>query len=187
MKLKESCSLEQKLWPPSIQFSSVAQSCPTLCNPVDCSLPGSSVHEILQARTLEWVAISFSRGSSLSRDWTLVSRIAGRHFNLSATREAQQGPSSQSYGFSSSHVWMWELDYKELWAPKKWCFWTVVLEKTLESPLECKEIQAVHPKVDQSWLFLGRTDIEAETPILWPLDAKNWLIGKNPDTGKDWR
>ena len=98
-----------------------------------------------------------------------------------------QGPSSQSYGFFSSHVWMWELEYKESWAPKNWWFWTVVLEKTLESPLDCKEIQPVHPKGNQSWVFIGRTDVEAETPILWPLDAKNWLIWKDPDAGKDWR
>ena len=99
---------------------------------------------------------------------------------------ANKGPSSQSYDFSSSHVWMWELDYKEIWAPKNWCFWTVVLEKTLESPLDWKEIQSVHPKGDQSWVFIGRTDVEAETPILWPLDVKSWLIGKDPDAGKDW-
>ena len=88
--------------------------------------------------------------------------------------------------FSSGHVWMWELDYKESWAPKNWCFWTVVLEKTLESPLDCKEIQPVHPKRDQSWVFIGRTDAEAETPILWPPDAERWLIWKDPDAGKDW-
>ena len=100
---------------------------------------------------------------------------------------ANKGPPSQSYGFSSSHVWMWELDYKESWALKNWCFWTVVLEKTLESPLDCKEIKAVNPKGNQSWIFIGRTDVEAETPILWPPDAKNWLIKKDPDAGKDWR
>jgi len=83
--------------------------------------------------------------------------------------------------------WMWELDSKESWAPKTWCFWTVVLEKTLESPLDCKEIQPVHLKGDQSWIFIGRTDAEAETPILWPPDVKNWFIGKDPDAGKDWR
>ena len=99
---------------------------------------------------------------------------------------ANKGPSSQSYGFSSSHVWIWELDYKESWMPKNWCFWTVVLEKTLESPLDCKEIQLVHPKGDQSWVFIGRTDAKAETSILWPPDAKNWLIWKDPDAGKDW-
>ena len=92
-----------------------------------------------------------------------------------------------SKGFSSSHVWMWELDYKESWAQKNWCFWTVVLEKTLESPFDCKEIPPVHPKGDQSWVFIGRTDIEAETPILWPPHAKSWLIGKDPDAWKDWR
>ena len=97
-----------------------------------------------------------------------------------------KGPSSQSYGFSSSHVWMWELDYKESWAPKYWCFWTVVLEKTLESPLDCKEIQPVHPKGNQSRIFIGRTDAEAETPILCTPDVKNWLIGKDSDTGRDW-
>ena len=100
---------------------------------------------------------------------------------------ANQDPSSQSYSFSSSHVCMWELDYKESWAPKNWCFWTVVLEKTFECPLGCKEIQPVHPKGNQSWIFIGRTDAEVETPILWPPDLKNWLTGKDPDAGKDWR
>ena len=99
---------------------------------------------------------------------------------------ANEGPSSQSYGFSSSHVWMWELDYKESWAPKNWCFWNVVLEKTLESPLDCKEIQPVQSKGDQSWMFIGRTDVEAENPILWPPEMKSWLIWKGADTGKDW-
>ena len=98
----------------------------------------------------------------------------------------QKGSSSQGYGFSSGHVWMWELDYKESWALKNWCFWTVVLEKTLESPLDCKEIQPIHPKRDQSWVFVGRTDVETESPIFWPLDAKSWLIWKDPDAGKDW-
>ena len=93
---------------------------------------------------------------------------------------------SQGYDFSNGHVWMWELDDKESWAPKNWCFWTMVLEKTLESPLDCKEIQPVHPKGDQSWVFIGRTDAKAETPILWPPDAKSWLIGKDPDAGRDW-
>ena len=97
-----------------------------------------------------------------------------------------KGPSGQGYGFSSSHLWMWELDYKESWVPKNWCFWTAVLEKTLESPLDCKKIQPVHPKGDQSWVFIGRTDVEAETPILWPTYVKSWLIGKDPDAWKDW-
>ena len=100
---------------------------------------------------------------------------------------ANKGRSSQIYVFSSSHVWMWELDYKESWALKNWCFWTVVLEKTLESPLDCKEIQPVHPKGNQFWIFIGRTDAEAEALILWPPDANNWLIWKDPDAGKDWR
>ena len=92
---------------------------------------------------------------------------------------ANKGPSSQSYGFSRSHAWMWELDYKESWALKNWCLWTVVLEKTLESPLDCKEIKPVHSKRNQSWIFIGRTDAKAEIPILWPLNAKNWLIWKD--------
>ena len=100
---------------------------------------------------------------------------------------ASKGPSSQSYDFPSSHVWMWELDYKERWALKNWCFWTMVLEKTLESSLDCKEIQPVHPKGNQYWIFFGRTDTEAAAPILWPPDAKNWLTGKDPDAGKHWR
>ena len=100
---------------------------------------------------------------------------------------ANKGPSSQSYDSSSGHVWIWELDYKEGWAPKNWCFWTVVLEKTLASSLDCKEIQPVHPKRNQFWILTGRTDAEAETPILWPCDEKNWFIRKDPDAGKDWR
>ena len=99
---------------------------------------------------------------------------------------ANKGPSSQGYGFSSAHVWMWEFDGEENWVPKNWCFWTVVLEKTLQSPLDCKEIQPVHPKGDQSWVFIRRTDDEAEMPILWPPHVKSWLIGKDPDAGRDW-
>ena len=98
---------------------------------------------------------------------------------------ANKGLSSQSYGFSNTHVWVWELDYKESWAPKNWCFWTVVLEKTLENPLDCKEIPPGNPKGNQFWIFIGRAD--AEAPILWPPDAKNGLIWKDPDAGKDWR
>ena len=100
---------------------------------------------------------------------------------------ANKGPSSQSCGFSSGHVWMGELDHKESWAPKNRCFWSVVLEKTLESPLDCKEIKAVNPKGNQSRIFIVRTDAKSETPILWPPDMKNWFIGKYPDAGKDWR
>ena len=110
-----------------------------------------------------------------------------QHIKKQKHHFVNKGPSSQGYGFSSGHVWMWELDYKESWAPKNWCFWTVMLEKTLESPLDCKEILPVHPKGNQFWIFIGRTDAEAEASILWPPDAKNWIIGKDPDAGKDWR
>ena len=99
---------------------------------------------------------------------------------------AQKGLSSQGYGFSSGRVWMCELDCEESWALKNWYFWTMVLEKTLESPLDCKEIQPVHSRGDQSWLFTGRTDVEAETPIFWPPHEKSWLIWKDTDAGKDW-
>ena len=94
-------------------------------------------------------------------------------------------PYSQSYGFSSSHVWMWELDHKESWAPKNWCFWTMVLEKTFECP-SVKKIKSVNPKGNQPWIFIGRTDAEVKAPIHWPPDAKRWLIGQDPNSGKDW-
>ena len=113
-------------------------------------------------------------------DSTLKSRDMQRHYF------ANKDLFSQGYIFSSSHVWMWELDYKENLAPKKWCFWNVVLEKTFESPLDCKEIQPVHPKGNQSGMFIGKTCWH-ESPTLWPPDAKSWLIGKDPDAGKDWR
>ena len=100
---------------------------------------------------------------------------------------ANKGPASQSFGFSNNHVWMWELGYKESWALKNVWFWSVVLERTLESSLDYKEIKPVHPKGNQSWIFIGRTDAEAETPILWPTDAKNWLTRTHPDAGNDWR
>ena len=99
---------------------------------------------------------------------------------------ANKGPSSQSSSFSSSHVWMWELDHKEGWVLKNWCFQTMVLEKTLESPWDCKEIKPVHPKGNKPGIFFGRTDAEAEAPILWPPDMKSWLTGKHPDAEKDW-
>ena len=99
---------------------------------------------------------------------------------------ADKGPSSQSCGFSTSHVRMWELNYKESWALKTWCFWTVVLEKTLESLLDFKEIKPVNPKGNQLWIFIGRADVDAEALILWPPDAKRQLTGKDPDSGKDW-
>ena len=155
-KLKEACSLEEKLWPKAcekaetlrakghllkamdfpIQFSSVAQSCPTFCDPMNRSTPG--LPEFTQ---------------------THVHRVSG---------------------FSSSHIWMWEMDHKKGCTPKNWYFWTVVLEKTLESPLDCKEIKPVNPKGNQSWISIGRTDNEAETPTLRPPDGKNWLIRKRP-------
>ena len=110
-----------------------------------------------------------------------------QHIKKQRHYSANKGPPSQSYGFFSSHVWMWELDYKESWVPENWCLWTVVLEKTLESPLDCKEIKPVNPRGNQSWIFIEGTDAEAETPILWPPDVKNWHIGKDPDAGKDGR
>ena len=99
---------------------------------------------------------------------------------------ANKGPSSQGYGFSSGHVWMWELDCEESWVLKNWCYWSVVLEKTVEGPLDCKEIQPVHSKGDQPWVFFGRNDAKAETPVLWPPHVNSWLIGKDPDAGRDW-
>ena len=127
----------------------------------------------------------------VTKSWTGLSDWTELNWNtdriLLSRDIATKGLSSQSYYFSSSHVWMWELDYKESWVLKNWCFWPVVLEKTLESPSDCKEIQPVHPKGNQSWIFIGRTDVEAETPILWTPDVKNWIIWKDPDAGKDWR
>ena len=99
---------------------------------------------------------------------------------------ANKGPSSQGYGFSNGHVWMWDFDCEESWALKNWCLLTVVLEKILEIPLACKEIQLVHSKGDQSWVFFGRNDAKAETPVLWPPHAKSWLTGKDSDAGRDW-
>ena len=110
----------------------------------------------------------------------------GQHIKKQRHYFANRSPSGQGYGFSSGLVWMWELDCEESWAPKNWCFWTLVLEKILESPLDCKEIQPVHPKGDQSWVFTGRTDAKAETPVLWPPHVKSWLIGKDPNAGRDW-
>ena len=123
---------------------------------------------------------------SVSAPWKKSSKQPKQHTKKHRHYFAAKGPSSPSYGFSSSHVWMWELDYKESWAPKNWCFSTVVLENTLESPLACKEIKPVNHKGNQSWIFTGRSDAEAETPILWPPDAKNWLIRKDTDAGQDW-
>ena len=129
------------------------------------------IHEIKRCFLLGRKAMTNLDSLLKSRDITLPTRI---HL-------------VKAMVFSSSHVWMWELDYKENWAQKNWCIWTVVLEKTLESSLDCKEIQPVHSKGDQPWDFFGRNDAKAEAPILWPPDAKNWLIWKDPEWGKDWR
>ena len=118
--------------------------------------------------------------------WKKSYDLSRQHIKKQRYYFANIGPSSQSYGFSSSYVWMWELDHKESWAPKNWHFWTVALEKILESPLDWREIQPVHPKGNQSWIFIGRTDVEVETSILWPPDVKNQLIWKDLDAGKDW-
>ena len=119
--------------------------------------------------------------------WQHIKKQRNYFANKGLVKARWSSPSSQSCGFSSSHVRMWELDYKEGSAPKNWCFWTVVLEKTLESPLGCMEIQPVYPKGNQSGIFIGKTDAESEIPILWPPDSKNWLLGKHPDSGKNWR
>ena len=142
------------------------QSCPTLCDPIDGSPPGFLIPGIFQARTLEWVAISFSNAWKWKVKVKSLSCVRLLATSWTAAYFANKGSSSQGYGFSCGHVWMWELDYKEGWAPKNWCFHTVVLEKTLESPLDCKEIQPVHLKGNQSWVFIGRIDAKAETPVL---------------------
>ena len=154
----------------------------------------------IDGETMETVTDFIFLGSKTTSDgdcsheikWhLLLGRKAMTNLNSILKRQrhyfANKGPSGQNYGFSSGHVWIWELDYEESWVLKNWCFWTVVLGNTLESPLESTEIQPVHPKGDQSWIFSGRTDAEAETPILWPPDAKNWFTWKDPDAGKDWR
>ena len=143
------------------------------------------------ARRVHWrhhalIQITFSHFLSSKLSAYSLERKLRLHIKKQRHYFVSKSPSSQGYGFSSSHVWMWELDYKESWAPKNWCFWTVVLENTLESPLDCAEIQPVCPK-DQSWILIGRTDVEAEAPILWPPDAKSWFIWKDPGAGKDWR
>ena len=146
--------------------------------------------ETIETVTLFWGAPKslqmVTETTKLRVPWKKSYDQARQHIKKQRHYFANKGPSSQGYGFSSSNVWMWELDYKESWLPKNWCFWTVVLEKTLESPLNSKKIQPVHPK-DHSWIFIRRTDAQAGTPILWPPDAKNWLLGKDLDAGKDWR
>ena len=118
--------------------------------------------------------------------WKKIYDQARQHIKKQRHCSADNGPSNQSYGFSSSHVWMWELDSEESWAQKNWCFWTVVLEKTLDCLLDSNGIQPVRPEGNPSWIFIGSTDVEAETPILWPPEVKSWLIGKDPDAGKYW-
>ena len=153
----------------------------------------------IDGETLETVADFIFLGSQITADgdcsheikmlapWKKSYDQPRQHIKKQRHYLANKGPSSPGYGFPSSHVWMWELDYKQSWVPKNWYFWTVVLEKTLESPLDCKGIQPVNSKGNQFWIFTGRTDAEAETPMLWPPDMKNWLTGKDPDAGKDWR
>ena len=125
-------------------------------------------------------------GNSGNSGWLYFPGLIKKHVKKQRLYFVHTDLSSQGYGFSNSHVWMRQLDRKESWVLKNWCFWTVVLEKTLESNLDCKEIQPVHPKGDQSWAFIARTDVEAETPVRWPPLAKSWLIGKDPDAGRDW-
>ena len=149
---------------------------------MDCSLSSSSVHGIFQARILEWVAISFSGGSSRPRDWTRVFHIAGRRFTIWATREA---PYSQSCGFSSSHVWMWELDHKEDWRLKNWSFEPECWRKLLRVCWAArKSNQSILKEINPGYSLEG---LMLKVPILWPPDAKSQLIGKDPDVRKDWR
>ena len=170
MKVKEECvKVGLKL---NIQKTKIMASSPI----TSCQIVGETVADFIFL------------GSKITADGDFKESYdqPRQHIKKQRHHIANKSPSSQGYGFSSGHVWMWELDYKESWALKNWCFWTVVLEKTLESPLDCKEIQLVHPKWDQSWVFTGRTDVEAESPILWPPDTKSWLIWKDLDAGKDW-
>ena len=142
------------------------------------------------ATKLNWkITADYDRSHEIERPLLLGRKAMTNLDSILKSRDyfTDKDASSQSSGFSSGHVWMWELDYKESWALKNWCFWTVVLEKTLESPLNFKEFKPVHPKGNQFCIFIGRIDAEAETPTLWPPDTKNWLTGKDPDAGKDWR
>ena len=130
-----------------------------------------------------WLPAVIESQLSYSRSWKMMLwKVLHSICNMNSIYNM---PAPSSYGFSCGHVWMWELDCEERWAPKNWSFWTVVLEKTLESPLDCKEIQPVHFE-DQPWDFFGRNDAKAETPVLWPPPAKSWLIGKDSDAARDW-
>ena len=153
----------------------------------------------IDGETMETVTDFIFLGSKITADgdcsheiktfapWKKSNDQPRRHIKKQRHYFANKSPSSQSYSFSSSYLVRWELDHKEGWMPKNWCFWIVVLEKTLESALDCKEIQPVNPKRNQSWIFIGRTDAEVEAPTLWPPDVKIWLIRKDPDAGKDWK
>ena len=143
--------------------------------PAPVFLPGKSHDTGIWRATVHVVTKNWN---NLITPWKESYEQPRQHIKKQRHYFANKGPSSQGYGFSGGHVWMWELDYKESWVPKNWYFWTVVLEKTLESLLDCKEIQPVDPKVHQSWPIIGRTDVEAETPILWPPDSKSWLISE---------
>ena len=153
------------------------------------SINPSKEHPGLISFRMDWLDLLAVQGTlkSLLQHHSSKASVLRRSNIFMVQLSYQYMTTSQSYGFSSSHVQIWKLDYKEGWKLKNWCFWTVVLEKTLESPLNCKEIKPVNPKGNQSWISIGRTDAEAETPILWPPTVKSWLIWKDPDAGKDWR
>ena len=197
MKLKRCLLLGRKAMTNLVKVLA-AQLCTTLCNPVDCRPPGSSVHGILSARILEWVPIPFSRGSSEPREWIWVSCTAVRFSTIWATREVHEKPRQhikklRHHSGNKGRMWFFHWSCTDVkvgpwknWVPKNWCFWIVVLEKNLESPLDFKEIQPVNPIGNQSWIYIGRTDAEAEAPILWPPHVKRQLIGKDPDDGEDW-
>ena len=175
----------RRAWQPTLVF-----------NPMERGDWKATVHRVTKSQTqLKWLSthiyVLVGMEQYLTVAFICISLRANdqlrQHIKKQRHYFANKGPSGQSRGFSNGHVWMWELDYKGSWALKNWCFWTVVLEKTLESPVDCKEIKPVHPKGKQSWIFFARTDAEAEAPIPWLPDAKNWLIWKDLDAGKDWR
>ena len=203
--------LERKAITNLVQFSSVAQSCPTLCDPMNCSMPGLPVHHQLLEFTQTHIhrvsdaiqpshplsspsppAPNPSQHQSLfqwvnsSHEVAKVLQFPRQHIKKQRHHFANKGPYSQSSGFSGLHVQMWKLVHKEDWAPKNWCFRILVLEKTLERPLDCKEIKRVNSKGNQLLIFTGRTLGENEAPVVLPPDVKSGLIGKHP-AGKDWR